>query len=253
MLLADAISHTYAAHVQALANVSLRVSPGEALAIIGPSGCGKSTLLRILCGLLPPSAGEVTLDGAPLRAPSDRIGLMFQEPALLPWRSVRDNIALPLELRGDDGAGVLARIDALIERVGLRGFEDALPRQLSGGMAQRAALARALIQQPPLLLLDEPFGALDAMTRESLTAMVDALRTQTRNAIIVVTHSISEAIFLSDRIAVMTARPGRVGSIIPVELPRPRSWEMQRTPAFGALIGRVRDALAAASDAATFP
>jgi NitT/TauT family transport system ATP-binding protein len=247
MLEATNISHTYASGVRALDGVSLRVAAGEALAVIGPSGCGKSTLLRILCGLQPPSAGEVTFVDTVLSGPSDRIGLMFQEPALLPWRGVRDNIALPLELHGALDADARARVDDLIARVGLHGFDDALPRQLSGGMAQRTSLARALVQQPPALLLDEPFGALDAITRETLTAMVDAMRAQTRHALIVVTHSISEGIFLADRIAVMTARPGRIHSMIPVDLPRPRSWEMQRTPAFGALIGRVRDALAASS------
>jgi NitT/TauT family transport system ATP-binding protein len=245
MLEATDISHTYASGVSALDGVSLRVAAGDALAVIGPSGCGKSTLLRILCGLQPPSAGTVLFEGAALDGPSAQIGLMFQEPALLPWRGVRDNIALPLELTDALDAQARGRIDDLLARVGLRGFEDALPRQLSGGMAQRAALARALVRQPPLLLLDEPFGALDAITRETLTAMVDTMRGQTQHALVVVTHSISEAIFLADRIAVMSARPGRIHSVIPVDLPRPRSWEMQRTPAFGALIGRVRDALAA--------
>jgi NitT/TauT family transport system ATP-binding protein len=252
MLLAEDIIHTYPNGVRALDGVALRVASGEALTIIGPSGCGKSTLLRILSGLQQPSAGRVVLNGSTLQGPSEGIGLMFQEPALLPWRSVRDNIALPLELRS--GARDWPRVDALIARLGLQGFEHALPRELSGGMAQRAALARALLRQPPLLLLDEPFGALDAMTRESLTAMLDTLRMQAHSALVMVTHSISEAIFLSDRIAVMTARPGRLHTVLPVDLPRPRSWEMQRTPAFGALIGHVRDALAAASaPTATFP
>ncbi len=244
MITITQLSHTHASGVEALRDVSLQVAKGETVAIVGPSGCGKSTLLRAIAGLLTPTAGSIAIGGAPVVQPGHTIGLMFQDAALLPWRSVRDNIALPLELT-QQAAPNAASVDAMIDLVGLRAFEHARPATLSGGMAQRTALARALILQPPVLLLDEPFGALDALTRESLTAAFDGIRARTGSTVLLVTHSISEAIFLADRVAVMSARPGGIRAIIEIGLARPRSWEMQRSPAFGELTGRVRDALAA--------
>ncbi|MCL6509602.1 MAG: ABC transporter ATP-binding protein [Anaerolineae bacterium] len=256
MLVADHISHTYATGVEALRDFSLRVPRGQFVTIVGPSGCGKSTLLRVLAGLIRPSAGEVWLDDERITQPSPRIGLMFQDAALLPWRTVEQNIRLPLEL--GDRAAIASRlgslpesardgqfaIDDLIQLVGLSGFEQAYPRELSGGMAQRVSLARALITRPPVLLLDEPFGALDAMTRESLTASVESILRTTRTTAVMVTHSITEAVFLADQIVVCSPRPGRVMGTVQVGLPRPRTWAMESWPEFGALVGRVRALLA---------
>ena len=256
MLVADHISHTYATGVEALRDFSLRAPCGQFVVIVGPSGCGKSTLLRVLSGLIRPSAGEVRLNDERITQPSPRIGLMFQDAALLPWRTVEQNIRLPLEL-GDRAAITLrlgssaARmrdgqfaIDDLIRLVGLSGFEQAYPRELSGGMAQRVSLARALITRPPVLLLDEPFGALDAMTRESLTASVEGILRTTKTTAVMVTHSIAEAVFLADQIVVCSPRPGRVVGTVQVGLPRPRTWAMESWPQFGALVGRVRELLA---------
>lgn len=261
MLIADHISHTYPNGVEALRDFSLHVSRGQFVAIVGPSGCGKSTLLRILAGLIQPSAGDVWLDGERITQPSPRIGLMFQDAALLPWRTVEQNIRLPLELgrkttwrgngnseigdwRSSDAQSLISSsIADLIHLVGLSGFERAYPRELSGGMAQRVALARALITHPPVLLLDEPFGALDAMTRESLTASVEGILRETGTTAVMVTHSIAEAVFLADQIVVCSPRPGSVVGSVHVGLPRPRAWAMESWPEFGALVGHVRELL----------
>lgn len=247
MLVADRVSHTYANGTEALRAFSLSAERGAFVSIVGPSGCGKSTLLRALAGLIPPTGGDVTLDGVPITAPSPRVSMMFQDAALLPWRSVERNVRLPLEL----GDGVAApgrhspeaRTRELIKLVGLGGFEGALPRELSGGMAQRAALARALIAQPEVLLLDEPFGALDAMTREALTASLESIVRATRTTAVMVTHNIAEAVFLSDQVLVCSPRPGRVIAAVPIDLPRPRAWSMERSATFGDAVGAVREAL----------
>jgi NitT/TauT family transport system ATP-binding protein len=238
-LIAEAISVTYTNGVEALRRFTLEVNRGEFVAVVGPSGCGKSTLLRALAGLIPPSAGEVRLDGQPVTRPSHQVGMLFQEPALLPWRTVERNIGLPFELGSKesrlevrDPAILQARIANLIELVGLTGFERAYPRELSGGMAQRAALASALVTEPPILLLDEPFGALDALTRETLTAALEGIWRASHTTGVLVTHSIPEAVFLADRIVVSTPRPGQVAGVVQVPLPRPRSWEMERMPEF---------------------
>ncbi|BCX05805.1 MAG: ABC transporter ATP-binding protein [Candidatus Roseilinea sp.] len=262
MLIADRISHTYPNGVEALRDFSLRVPRGQCVAIVGPSGCGKSTLLRVIAGLIRPSAGEVWLDGERMTQPSPRIGLMFQDAALLPWRTVEQNIRLPLELGGRTASMeiedwrsrnaqspisqslVASSIADLIHLVGLTGFERAYPRELSGGMAQRVALARALITHPPVLLLDEPFGALDAMTREGLTASVESILREMGTTAVMVTHSIAEAIFLADQVVVCSPRPGSVVGTVPVRLPRPRAWAMESWPEFGALVGCVRELLA---------
>lgn len=239
VLAASNISHTYANGVQALRNISLEIERGEFVAIVGPTGCGKSTLLRILSGLLPPSVGQVVLDGQPLGAPSARVGIMFQDPALLPWRSVVQNIGLPMEL-GQAKTIDPSRISELVTLVGLMGFENALPRELSGGMAQRTALARALLSHPPVLLLDEPFGALDAFTREDLTSALQGICQSQQTTTLLITHNINEAVFLADRICVLSMRPGQLVGIVPVTLPRPRHWLMETEPAFGEIIRQVR-------------
>lgn len=243
LLTVDRISHTYPNGVEALRGFSLCVRPGERVAIVGPSGCGKSTLLRALAGLLVPTEGQVLFEGEPVTEPAAGVSLMFQDPALLPWRTVLQNVALPLELRAHNGR---ERLDPrlLLKQVGLEGFEHAYPRALSGGMAQRVALARALVTNPPVLLLDEPFGALDALTREGLTALVDQLTERSGAAVVIVTHSLAEAIFLADRVVVSSARPGRVVGEVSVSLPRPRTWAMESEPAFGVLLAQVRALLA---------
>ena len=206
----------------ALDGVSLDVEPGAIVALIGPNGSGKSTLLRAIAGLLTPDRGGVTLDGRPVTEPDPAVGLVFQEPRLLPWRSVAANIAYPLELAGWPRARRDARVSELLELVGLEGAAGARPAQLSGGMRQRVALARALALEPRVLLLDEPFSALDALTRERLNVELLDLWARTATTGIVVTHSIPEAIFLADRVIVLSARPGRVLADLPVPLPRPR-------------------------------
>jgi NitT/TauT family transport system ATP-binding protein len=212
--------------VHALDGFSLAVEGGEVVAIIGPNGCGKSTFLRVAAGLLRPSRGTVTLDDRPIDGPDPRVGLVFQEPRLLPWRSVAGNVAYPLELAGWPADRREERVSALLDLVGLRESRDARPSQLSGGMRQRAAIARALALEPEVLLLDEPFSALDALTRERFNLELLELWERTGTTIVVVTHSIPEAILLADRVVVMTPRPGRVAAIVPIPAPRPRSIEL---------------------------
>ncbi len=212
--------------VEALAGCSLEIAAGSFTVIIGPNGCGKSTLLRLIAGLLQPTAGAVAVDGrAPL--PGDgRVGLAFQQPRLIPWRTTLDNVALPLELAGVPMADRRARASGALDRVGLGAAATLRPRELSGGMAQRAALARALIADPPVLLLDEPFSSLDALTRETFDSELQRLWIERQRTVIFVTHSVSEAIALADRVVVMTPRPGRVARVVEVDLPRPRPAEL---------------------------
>jgi len=210
----------------ALDRFSLAVEPGEVVALIGPNGCGKSTFLRVAAGLLGPEHGEVRLDDRPIREPDPRIGLVFQEPRLLPWRSVADNVTYPLELAGWPRERRAERLAELLDLVGLEAAAARRPVQLSGGMRQRAALARALALSPDVLLLDEPFSALDALTRERFNLELLRLWEQTGTTIVLVTHSIPEAILVADRVVVMTPRPGRVAAIVPIGAPRPRAIGM---------------------------
>jgi NitT/TauT family transport system ATP-binding protein len=214
------------APLQALDGFDLAVERGEIVALIGPNGCGKSTFLRVASGLLAPDAGAVTLDDRPIVGPDPRIGLVFQEPRLLPWRSVADNVTYPLELAGWSRERRAERLGELLELVGLAESPDARPSQLSGGMRQRAAIARALAVEPEVLLLDEPFSALDALTRDRFNIELLELWDRTGSTIVIVTHSIPEAILLADRVVVMTPRPGRVAATIPIDAPRPRSLDL---------------------------
>ncbi|HET9346685.1 MAG TPA: ABC transporter ATP-binding protein [Candidatus Limnocylindrales bacterium] len=212
--------------VRALGGFDLAVERGEIVALIGPNGCGKSTFLRVAAGLLAPTAGTVTLDDRPIIGPDPRVGLVFQEPRLLPWRSVADNITYPLELAGWPRDRRAARLAELLQLVGLGDAASARPSQLSGGMRQRAAIARALVLEPEVLLLDEPFSALDALTRDRFNLELLELWERTGSTVVIVTHSIPEAILLADRVVVMTPRPGRVAAIVPIDAPRPRSLEL---------------------------
>lgn len=223
--------------LRALDEVSFEVHPREFVAVIGPSGSGKSTLLRIVAGLLAPTSGEVNF----VHLQHPRIGMVFQQSNLMPWRTVIQNIMLPLEVDGDENAR--AKAQELIELVGLTGFEDNWPRELSGGMAQRVAIARALIHDPDLLLLDEPFGSLDALTRERMWTELSRIWQARQKTVIMVTHSIGESLFLADRVLVLSARPGRVKLDLKVDLPRPRTDEMRYTPHFGKLARRLKEAI----------
>lgn len=225
--------------LRALDEVSFEVCPQEFVCVLGPSGSGKSTLLRILAGLLPPSSGEVTFHGGE----HPEIGMVFQQANLMPWRTVRQNLMLPLELTGVKSEIAHQKAQEMMELVGLDGFEGYWPRDLSGGMAQRVAIARALIHDPDLLLLDEPFGSLDALTRERMWTELSRIWQARQKTVLMVTHSISEALFLADRVLVLTQRPGKVKLDLEVDLPRPRRDEMRYTPQFGKLARQLKEAI----------
>lgn len=228
----------------ALQDVTFSVADQEFVCVLGPSGSGKSTLLRILGGLLNPTGGDVILGGQPLQGPDPKIGLVFQEPSLMPWRSVLENVLLPMELRGISQSRAIEQAQDIIELVGLRGFEDYLPHDLSGGMAQRVAIARSLIQAPDVLLLDEPFGALDALTRERMGTELSRIWLARRNTVVMVTHAIDEALFLADRVLVLSSQPGRLILDTAVTLPRPRSEALRYSPEFAELARQLRSSIA---------
>jgi len=229
--------------VVALDRIDLTVGKGEFVSFVGPSGCGKSTLLNLVAGLLPATAGEVLLLGDPVVEPSRRIGFMFQSPVLLPWRTVESNVLLPAEVFGMDLGEKRHRARAVIEAVGLGEFANAYPNQLSGGMQQRVALARVLTYEPEFLLMDEPFGALDEFTREAMNLELMRIVQTAGITVLFVTHNIGEAVFMSDRVVVMTPRPGRVSGVVDVSWPQPREIRMMHDPVFADLVFEVRELL----------
>lgn len=241
----DRVSQRYTTRdgstVDALSDVSLDIRDGEFVSLVGASGCGKSTLLRLICGLMRPTGGAVAVGGKPMTAPRNDLAMVFQAPTLLPWATILDNVLFPLKLRGrlTDENRDYAR--SLLSLAGLSGFERRLPKELSGGMQQRASICRGLVQRPSVMLMDEPFGALDALTREEMSLELLRIWSHSRNTVIFVTHSISEAVLLSDRVVVMSPRPGRVADIVPVELPRPRSFDQLGEPIAQTAMHRIRE------------
>ncbi len=226
--------------ITALEDIGFGVGEGEFVAIVGPSGCGKTTLLKILAGLVPTSRGEVALRGTPITGPRRDIGVVFQSPVLFPWRTVLENVLLPADVLRLGRERTRARALELLALVGLEGFEDRYPWELSGGMQQRVAITRSLVHDPAMLLMDEPFGALDAMTRETMNVELQRIWLDRRATVVFVTHSIPEAVFLADRVVVMTARPGRVRDRVSIALPRPRPLDVMASPEFGAIVRRIR-------------
>jgi NitT/TauT family transport system ATP-binding protein len=226
--------------VHALEAIDFEVADREFVAIVGPSGCGKSTLLKILAGLILATAGKALLRGTPIVGPRRDIGMVFQSPVLFPWRTVLHNVLLPVDVQGLGRERLHRSALDLLRLVGLDGFENRYPWELSGGMQQRVAMVRALIHDPAMLLMDEPFGALDAMTREQMNLELQRIWLERRKTVVFITHSIPEAVFLADRVLVMTARPGRIAEIVSVTLPRPRSLDIMSTPEFGTHVRRIR-------------
>jgi len=240
---ADRIGKIFSAAVVALEEASFAVENGAFVSIVGPSGCGKSTLLRLVAGLIPLTSGWLTVHGQEVAAPRKDVGMMFQKATLLDWRTAVENVLLPSELRGRVTDEDKRRAIDLLHLVGLKGFEFSFPRQLSGGMQQRVALARLLQTGADILLLDEPFGALDEFTRERLNLELLRIVAEVRATTLFVTHNITEAIFLADHVMVMTPRPGRLAAVVDVPFARPREIELQQTPAFNALVSEVRHVL----------
>jgi NitT/TauT family transport system ATP-binding protein len=231
--------------VHALEGAELTADEGEFVSIVGPSGCGKSTLIKILAGLYPATSGRVTVNGTAVAGPLLDAGIVFQNPSLMKWRTVLANILLPAEIRGLDAVTHRRRALELVKLVGIEGFEDVYPFQLSGGMQQRAAICRALIHDPALLLMDEPFGALDALTREQMNVELMRIWGASRKTVLFITHSIPEAVFLSDRVLVMSPRPGRVPEDITVPLPRPRTVKTMESHDFVDTVGHIRRLMSA--------
>ncbi len=230
--------------IQALTDLNLNVAENEFLSVVGPSGCGKSTLLKLIVGLLPITSGEILFHGQPVRGPRTDVGMVFQEPVLLPWRTVKENVMFPVEILKRSDRDYASEADRLLRTVGLGGFERKMPYELSGGMQQRAAICRALIHDPRVLVMDEPFGALDAMTREEMGAELLRIWQEFRKTVVFVTHSIREAVWLSDRVVVMTARPAKIADVITIDLPRPRTAKMQFLPEFGRYVEHIGSIIA---------
>ena len=237
------LSKSYATRdggVVALDRTTFSVDEGEFVAVVGPSGCGKSTLLKILAGILPASSGDARLRGTLIDGPRRDIGVVFQSPVLFPWRTVLDNVLLPVDVQRLDRPRY-ARVGLdLLNLVGLRGFDHRYPWELSGGMQQRVAITRALVHDPAMLLMDEPFGALDAMTREHMNVELQRIWLERKKTVLFITHSIPEAVFLADRVLVMTPRPGRLMDDVRVDIPRPRNLDVMNTPAFGRYVHHIR-------------
>ncbi len=226
--------------ITALQAITFSVREGEFVAVVGPSGCGKSTLLKILAGLMPPTTGEAVLGGTPISGPRRDIGVVFQSPVLVPWRTVLDNVLLPADVQGSDRQRHQQAAIKLLALVGLREFERRYPWQLSGGMQQRVAITRALIHEPAMLLMDEPFGALDAMTREQMNLELQRILVEEKKTVLFITHSIPEAVFLADRVLVMSSRPGRILDEVQIKIPRPRSLDIMSAPIFGETVRAIR-------------
>ena len=244
MIRLDGVEKTYRTRrgdvVRAVEDVTLHVAENEFVTLVGPSGCGKSTLLRLVAGLTPATRGAIRVRDTAVREPFPDVGFVFQQPVLLPWRSVLDNVLFSVEMLGQPPRQYRKQAADLLELTGLGGFETKYPRELSGGMQQRVAICRALLPDPSLLLMDEPFGALDAMTREEMSLELLRVWEERRKTILFVTHSIPEAILLADRVVVMTARPGRIARVLTVDLPRPRTMELEFDPRFKAASDEVR-------------
>ena len=239
----DGVTKTYRTRdgeVPSLRPLTFDVREGEFLVVVGPSGCGKSTLLKMLAGLLPVTSGSIRIEGKTVTEPHDDVGIVFQSPVLLAWRTVLRNITMPVEVRRLPKERYLERARALIKMTGLEGFENKYPWQLSGGMQQRAALCRALVHDPKILLMDEPFGALDAMTRERMNVELQRIQHETGKTVMLITHSIPEAVFLADRVMVMSERPGTIAATYEVPLPRPRTLDVMGNPVFVELTQRIR-------------
>jgi NitT/TauT family transport system ATP-binding protein len=228
--------------VEALSNIALDIYPEEFVSIVGPSGCGKTTLLKILAGLVPKDGGDIIVDQEKFDLTRE-VGFVFQKPLLLDWRKVIDNVLLPIEILNIDRASMIPRAKELLELVGLKGFELAYPNELSGGMQQRVSIARALIHDPKLLLMDEPFGALDALTRERMNLELLRIWDEAKKTVLFVTHGIAEAIFLSDRVAVLSPRPSTVITAFDIHLTRPRTLSVRTSPEFGKLSMKVYNSL----------
>lgn len=237
----DKIYHTRdGVPIDALQKINFSVADGEFVTIVGPSGCGKSTLLKILTGTLRKSSGRITMRGREIDGPSHDLGIVFQAPVLLPWRTILQNVMLPIEIQGQDQAAFESRARDLLRLVGLEGFEKKYPGELSGGMQQRVGICRALVHDPALLLMDEPFGALDAMNREQMNIELLRIWSENRKTVMLVTHSIPEAVFLADKVIVMSPRPGRITDIISVDLPRPRDLRIINSIEFGGYVDQIR-------------
>jgi NitT/TauT family transport system ATP-binding protein len=247
LILVERLTKTYqsvaAERVTALSDISLSIASGEFVSVVGPSGCGKTTLLRILAGLVGQYQGRVAIRGTPLKSPSRSVGVAFQDSNLLPWRSILDNVLLPAQVLHLDMTSSRRRAHELLELVGLKGFERKLPHELSGGMRQRVSIARALLHDPEILLMDEPFGALDAITRDNMNFELRRIWKQSRKTIFLITHSIPEAVYLSGRVFVMSSRPGRMVRELEIDLPEDRPLDIIATPRFGAHVGELRLAL----------
>jgi NitT/TauT family transport system ATP-binding protein len=232
--------------LHALDDISFAVAENEFVTLVGPSGCGKSTLLKIAGGLIDRTGGEVVFKGQPVAGPRRDIGIMFQTPVLFDWRTTLENVLLPTEVLGLDPAASRQRAHAMLRLVDLEGFEESYPYQLSGGMQQRVSLSRVLVYEPDLLLMDEPFGALDEFTRERLNLEIQRIWMQQKKTVLFVTHNIAEAVFLSDQVLVMTPRPGRLARVVRVPFPRPREIRLMKSPEFATLVFEIREILGVA-------